>query len=164
MQSKATTVAQYLDELPEDRKEPMRKLRQTILDNLPEGFEECMNYGMIGYVIPHRLYPNGYHCTPELPLPFSNIASQKGFIAFYHMGMYGKPEIAEWFQSEYQKLYPKKLNAGKSCTRFKKPEDIPYDLIGELMTRISVEDYITFYESVIKKSDKTKTKTKSKTK
>lgn len=160
MQSKAETVAQYLEELPSDRKEAMKKLRKTILDNLPKGFEECMNYGMIGYVVPHSLYPAGYHCTPELPLPFANIASQKNFIAFYHMGMYGQSEIKDWFVSEYQKFSPKKIDAGKSCTRFKKPEDIPYALIGELMQKISVEDYISFYESTFKKTDKKTTKTK----
>jgi len=158
MQSKATTVEQYLNELPEDRKEAVTKLRNIILKNIPKGFQECMSYGMIGYVVPHSLYPNGYHCTPELPLPFANIASQKNFIAFYHMGMYGKPEIKDWFVTEYQKFSPKKLDAGKSCTRFKKAEDIPYELIGKLMQKISVEDYIQFYETNIKAAKKLKTK------
>lgn len=154
MQSKATTVAEYLKELPEDRREAMTQLSEVIRKNIPQGFEETMSYGMIGYVVPHSIYPPGYHCTPKLPLPFANIASQKNFIAFYHMGMYGNPELLEWFRSEYQKVSTKKLDAGKSCTRFKKPEDIPYELIGKLMRKITVEDYITFYENNIKNSKK----------
>lgn len=156
MQSKATTVAEYLEELPEDRKASMTKLSEIIRKNIPEGFQETMSYGMIGYVIPHSIYPDGYHCTPELPLPFANIASQKNFIAFYHMGMYGNPDLLEWFKTEYQKFSPKKLDAGKSCTRFKKPEDIPYELIGELMRKISVSEYIAFYEATFKNTKKSK--------
>lgn len=158
MQSKAKNIDDYLDELPEDRKIVISKLREVINKNIPEGFQECMNYGMIGYVIPHSIYPAGYHCTPELPLPFANIASQKNFIAFYHMGLYGNPELFEWFKTEYEKQFSKKLDAGKSCSRFKKNEDIPYVLIGELMQKISVEDYIKFYELTYKNNTKSKTK------
>lgn len=146
MQSKATTVDAYIAELPEDRKASIKKLRTVIKKNLPKGFKEQMSYGMIGYVVPHSLYPEGYHCTPELPLPFLNIASQKNFIAIYHMGIYGSPDLLKWFNTEYQKLGMKKLDMGKSCMRFKKPEDIPYDLIGQLATKMTVEQWIAQYE------------------
>src|SRR3954467_1902361 len=97
MQSKATTIENYLDELPEDRKTPMKKLHAVIKKNLPKGFKEAMSYGMIGYVVPHSLYPSGYHCDPTLPLPFMCIASQKNFIAIYHMGVYADPKLLNWF-------------------------------------------------------------------
>ena len=146
MQSKATTPEQYLSELPEDRKEAMLKLRNAIKDNLPKGFEEVMSYGMLGYVVPHSIYPAGYHCTPKLPLPFINLASQKNFIALYHMGIYGNKNIADWFVAEFPKHTKTKIEMGKSCIRFKKIDDIPFDFIGELTTKISVEDWITIYE------------------
>lgn len=152
MQSKATTVTEYLNEIPEDRKAGFHKLRDAILNNIPEGFKECMGYGMMGYSVPHTLYPSGYHCDPKLPLPFAGIASQKNFIAFYHMGIYADPELLEWFTSEFPKYSKKKLDMGKSCMRFKKPEDIPFELIGELMQKITVQDWIATYESVFKKS------------
>ena len=151
MQSKATTPRQYLDELPEDRKEPIHKLRQQILDNLPTGIEEQMNYGMLGYVIPHKVYPNGYHCDPKLPLPFMNLASQKNFIAVYSMTIYAKKELYDWFISEYDKRYKSKLDMGKSCIRFKRIDDIPYELIGELTAKISTKEWIELYEAAIKK-------------
>jgi hypothetical protein len=103
MTSNAESVQQYLEELPEDRKQPMKLLRQTILDNIPEGFSEEMSYGMIGYVVPHSLYPAGYHCDPKLPLPFINIASQKNSINLYHSGIYLDSKLLEWFQAEYPK-------------------------------------------------------------
>jgi hypothetical protein len=146
MQSKATTPEQYLSELPEDRKAPMLKLRNMIKNNIPKGFEEVMSYGMLGYVVPHSIYPDGYHCTPKLPLPFMNIASQKNFIAIYHMGIYGSKSLIDWFIAEYPKYAKSKLDMGKGCIRFKKMDDIPFDLIGELATKISVEDYIVLYE------------------
>jgi len=146
MQSKATTPEQYLAELPDDRKEAMLKLRKTIKDNLPKGFEEIISYGMLGYVVPHTIYPDGYHCTPKLPLPFMNIASQKNFIAVYHMGIYGNTHLSDWFVAEYPKHAKAKLDMGKGCIRFKKMDDIPFELIGELATKISVEEYITLYE------------------
>lgn len=146
MQSKATTVDAYIAELPEDRQAAIKKLRAVIKKNLPKGFKEQMSYGMIGYVVPHSLYPDGYHCTPELPLPFLNIASQKNFIAVYHMGIYGSPDLLKWFNTEYAKLGKKKLDMGKSCMRFKKAEDIPYDLIGQLATKMTVEQWIAQYE------------------
>jgi uncharacterized protein YdhG (YjbR/CyaY superfamily) len=150
MTSAATSVDQYLAELPADRKEPMAKLRETILHNLPAGFTETMNYGMVGYVVPHSVYPAGYHCDPKLPLPFMNIASQKNFIAFYHMGIYAKPELLLWFTTEYPKHVKGKLDMGKSCIRFKKPDQIPFDLIGELVQKISMQDWINCYEAEYK--------------
>lgn len=151
MTSKATSPEEYISELPDDRKAPITKLRQIILDNLPKGMEEAMNYGMLGYVIPHSVYPDGYHCDTKLPLPFMNLASQKNFIAVYHMGMYAKKEVLNWFTSEYPKHCKYKLDMGKSCVRFKKIEDIPYELIGELTAKMSTEEWIDIYETNIKK-------------
>ena len=131
MQSKATTPEHYLAELPEDRKEAMLKLRNVIKDNLPKGFEEQMSYGMLGYVVPHSIYPNGYHCNPKLPLPFINLASQKNFIALYHMGIYANKNLLDWFVAEFPKHTKTKIEMGKSCIRFKKIDDIPFDFIGE---------------------------------
>jgi hypothetical protein len=151
MQSKATTPKQYLDELPEDRKEPITKLRQQILDNLPEGIVEQMGYGMLGYVVPHSIYPNGYHCNTKLPLPFMNLASQKNFIAVYSSVIYVKKEVMDWFVAEYKKRCKYKLDMGKSCIRFKKIEDIPFDLIGELTAKVSTQEWINIYDVAIKK-------------
>jgi len=151
MQSKATTVETYLQELPAERQAAMKKLRTLVKKNLPKGFKEQMGYGMIGYVVPHSIYPGGYHCTPELPLPFMNIASQKNFIAVYHMGVYSDPKLLKWFTDEYAKAGVGKLDMGKSCIRFKKPENIPFDLIGELASKITVDDWIKTYESLFKR-------------
>lgn len=151
MQSKATTVDQYLAELPEDRRIAMEKLRNIALQNLPKGFKEVMSYGMLGYVVPHEIYPNGYHCTPELPLPFFNIASQKNSINIYHMVLYGDKKMHDWFVAEYPKHCKSKLDMGKSCVRFKKMDDIPYDLIGELLTKVTVENWIEQYEKMLKR-------------
>jgi len=151
MQSTAKTVNDYLEELPEERKASFSKLRNAILNNIPEGFVEEISYGMIGYVVPHSTYPNGYHCNPKLPLPFMNIASQKNFIALYHMGIYANPEILEWFTTEYPKHSSHKLDMGKSCLRFKKMDQIPFNLIAELAEKMSVEDWIECYETLIKK-------------
>ncbi|WP_394759608.1 DUF1801 domain-containing protein [Flavobacterium sp.] len=150
MQSKANNIAEYLTEIPEERKLAFTKLRNTIVENIPKGFQECMSYGMIGYVVPHTIYPDGYHCTPKLPLPFANIASQKNFIALYHMGVYGNAKLLEWFTAEYPKHCKYKLDMGKGCIRFKKPDDIPYDLIAQLMQKVTVEDWINCYESTMK--------------
>lgn len=146
MQSAALTPQEYFDSLPEDRKEAMNRLRKVILDNLPEGFSEEMSYGMIGYVVPHSIYPAGYHCNPKLPLPFMGLASHKNFIAVYHMGLYADKKILDWFLEEYPKHSAGKTDMGKSCLRFKKPEQIPFDLIGQLVQKISVEDWIGIYE------------------
>jgi len=152
MQSKATTPEQYLSELTGDRKPIITKLRQVILDNLPDGFKEEMSYGMLGYVVPHSLYPSGYHCDPKLPLPFISLASQKQHIGFYHMGMYANEELLNWFTTEYEKTDIKvKLNMGKSCIRFKKEAHIPYELLGRLVSKVTVKDWIETYESNIKK-------------
>ena len=152
MQSKASTPENYIDELPEDRKDAITKLRKVVNKNLPKGFKEVMGYGMMGYVVPHSIYPAGYHCTPSDPLPFAGIASQKNFVAFYHMGIYSDPKLLEWFVEEYPKHTDAKLDMGKSCIRFKKPEKIPFQLFGELMSKMTVKDWIVKYESVFKKS------------
>lgn len=151
MRYEATSPEDYISQLPEDRIEPIKKIRQIILDNLPKGMEEQMSYGMLGFVIPHSVYPDGYHCDPKTPLPFMNLASQKNFIAVYHMGMYAKKEILDWFTTEYGKRCKYKLDMGKSCVRFKKMNDIPYDLIGELTAKMSTEEWIAVYEDQIKK-------------
>ena len=151
MTSQATTPEEYLNEVPEERKQSLLKLRAVILKNLPNGFKEGMGYGMIGYVVPHDIYSSGYHCDSKLPLPFMGFASQKNSINFYHMGIYADKELYNWFITEYTKLFPKKLDIGKSCMRFKKEEDIPYDLIGELVTKITVEQWISTYENTFKK-------------
>lgn len=146
MQIKANTVNEYIAQIPEERKEPIEHLRKVIKQNLPEGFEEALSYGMIGYVVPHSIYPAGYHCKPAEPLPFMSIASQKNFIAVYHMGIYADNELLNWFAENYPKYSKAKLDMGKSCIRFKKPEQIPYDLIAELATKMSVKQWITLYE------------------
>ncbi len=146
MQSAAKTPDQYFQELPEERKEAMLKLRQIIKKNLPEGFEEMMGYGMLGYAVPHSIYPKGYHCDPKQPLPFFGMASQKNSINIYHMGIYANNDLYDWFVSEYPKYSKAKLDMGKSCIRFKKPEHIPFELIGELLTKISVLEWISIYE------------------
>ena len=151
MKYEATTVEEYIAQLPEERTEPFKKLRKTILDNLPEGFEEGINYGMPSYYVPHSIYPDGYHCDPKLPLPFISIASQKNFIAFYNMGIYSDPKLLEWFTSEYPKYVKNKLDMGKSCVRFKKIDQIPYQLLGELLTKMSVSDWVEKYENTVKK-------------
>lgn len=146
-----SSVAEYVNGLAEDRQVVIKKLQAIIKKNLPKGFQEEMSYGMIGYVVPHKLYPSGYHCDPKLPLPFLSIASQKNFIALYHMGMYAKPELLDWFTSEYPKHCKSKLDMGKSCVRFKKMEDIPYALLEELMKKMTVADWISIYEKNYKK-------------
>lgn len=151
MQSSATTVADYLDSLPEDRKPAMLQLQKIIKKNLPKGFSEEMNYGMLGYVVPHKLYPAGYHCDPKLPLPFLAIASQKNFIAIYHMGIYTDPLLLDWFTQAYTNLNLGKLDMGKSCIRFKNPSKIPYDLIGELVSKMTPQQWIALYENNYKK-------------
>jgi Domain of unknown function (DU1801) len=154
MQSKAATPEQYIKELPADRREMISALRDVVLKNLPKGFTEEMNYGMLGYVVPHSVYPAGYHCDPKLPLPFMAIASQKNFIAFYHMGIYARPDLLNWFTIEYPKHSKAKLDMGKSCMRFKKPENIPYKLIGELVKKMNAKDWIELYETTYKNSRK----------
>lgn len=151
MQSTATTVEQYLNGLPPDRQMAMTALRKEINKNLPKGFKEEMNYGMIGYVVPHSIYPSGYHCDPKLPLPFMNIASQKNFIAVYNMGLYSDSDLLDWFVTGFVNSTTAKLDMGKSCIRFKKMDGIPYKLIGELAGKITVEEWIKKYEEAYKK-------------
>ncbi len=151
MQSKATTVEDYIKELPKERQEVITKLRKEIKKNLPKGFSEGMGYGMMGYSVPHSLYPAGYHCDPKQPLPFMGIASQKHFIAVYHMGVYADPKLLKWFSVEYAKAGVGKLDMGKSCIRFKKPGNIPYKLIGELASKLSPRQWIEQYEKILKK-------------
>ena len=152
MQTSGSTPDEIINNAPEERKEALIRLRKTILDNLPAGFKECINYGMIGYVVPHSIYPAGYHCDPKLPLPFMSFASQKNFIAFYHMGMYADKELLDWFVHEFQQVSKTKLDMGKSCVRFKKPDQIPFELIGKLVSKMSPEDWISNYEKELKKN------------
>lgn len=147
MQSNAQTVDEYISQVPDLQREAITKLREVILSNLPEGFSEEMNYGMMGYVVPHGLYPKGYHCDPKLPLPFLSVAAQKNFIAVYHMGIYADARLLDWFTNEYPKHSKFKLDMGKSCIRFKNPAQIPFGLIGELAGKMQVADWISCYES-----------------
>ncbi len=156
MQSKATTVDAYIAELPEDRQKAISELRKVIKKNMPKGFKEGMGYGMMGWSVPHSIYPAGYHCNPKDPLPFMGLASQKNFIAVYHMGVYADPKLLKWFQDAHAKASLKKLDMGKSCIRYKKSEDIPYKLIGELAAKITVGEWIEKYETVLKDSRKKK--------
>ena len=145
------SIENYLTNLPAQRKDAMHQLRDTMLNNLPKGFEETFQYGMISYVVPHSLYPDGYHCKPTGPLPFISIASQKNAITFYHMGMYAVPELLDWFVSAYPKHVATKLDMGKSCVRFKKPESIPYGLIAALVKKMNPKDWIQVYETQLKR-------------
>lgn len=151
MTSKAETPEDYIAQLPNDRKEPITKLNNLILKHMPKGLEAGMAYGMLAYYVPKAIYPAGYHCKPFPPLPFLNLASQKNFIAFYHMGMYAKRELYDWFVAEYPKHSKYKLDMGKSCVRFKKIDAIPYELIEHLLSKMSVEEWIAIYEDAIKK-------------
>ncbi|MCX6294966.1 MAG: DUF1801 domain-containing protein [Bacteroidetes bacterium] len=151
MKTTASSPDEYVSQLPAERKDAILKLRKEILENLPKGFEERMSYGMIGYVVPHSLYPKGYHCDPKLPLPFANIANQKNFIAIYHMGIYADPKLLNWFITEYPKHTDAKLDMGKSCIRFKKPEQIPFKLFGELIRKMTVKEWIEKFEAAFNK-------------
>ncbi len=151
MQYKATSPEDYISQVPEERQAALKKLRSIINKNLPKGFEEGIQYGMIGYYVPHSVYPDGYHCNPKEPLPFMSFASQKNSINLYHSGIYSKKEIHDWFVSEYPKHSKLKLDMGKSCIRFKKVDQIPYELIGELSKKLTVQEWIDIYESAIKK-------------
>jgi uncharacterized protein YdhG (YjbR/CyaY superfamily) len=148
MKAKETTVADYLESLPEDRKKAMNDIRVAIAKNLPKGFEEGMQYGMIGFFVPHSLYPKGYHCKPAEPLPFISLASQKNFIAIYHMGIYATPDLMDWFLSAYEQANIGKPDMGKSCIRFKKMDKIPFDLIGTLASKMTPAEWIDTYEKL----------------
>ena len=149
MISDAKTPEEYISALPQDRKAVISKLRKIILKRLPKGFLETISYGMLGYVVPHSIYPDGYHCDPKLPLPFMSIASQKNFVGVYHMGIYANKELYDWFVNEYPKHSNRKLDMGKSCIRLKKIEEIPYELIGELASKMTPDKWIEIYENTI---------------
>ncbi|HLV38050.1 DUF1801 domain-containing protein [Xanthomarina sp.] len=151
MPYEANSPEDYINQIPEERKEALNKLRKIIKNNLPKGFEEGIQYGMIGYYVPHRIYPDGYHCDPKIPLPFMSLASQKNSINLYHSGIYSKPELHDWFIGEFPKHCKRKLDMGKSCIRFKKVEDIPFELIGKLSKKLTVGEWIDIYENAIKK-------------
>lgn len=151
MQIQADTPEEYVEKLPEDRKEVIQKIRTTVNKVLPKGFKETVGYGMIGWVVPHSIYPNGYHCNPKQPLPFMGVASQKNHIGFYHMGIYADEQLLNWFTENYPKHCKTKLDMGKSCIRFKKPENIPFELISQLVAKMTVEDWIKLYESKLKR-------------
>lgn len=150
-----TDINRYIDSIADpDRKAAIVKLRAVIKKNIPKGFEEYFDYGMPGFSVPHSIYPAGYHCDPKIPLPFVGMANQKNFVAFYHMGIYAMPELLEWFTKEHAARVPRKLDMGKSCVRYKKTDEIPYDLIGELMTKITVDQWIECYEKNFKSKKK----------
>jgi uncharacterized protein YdhG (YjbR/CyaY superfamily) len=150
MQSTAATPEEYMANLSQDRKRAMTELRNIIVKNLPKGFEEVMSYGMLSYVVPHAVYPKGYHCDTKQPLPFMSIASQKNFVAVYHMGIYADESLLNWFRDEYSRQYKSKLDMGKSCIRFKKADQIPFQLIGALASKMTPHEWIAFYERQIK--------------
>jgi len=151
MKIEANSPAEYIKKSPEERQPILKKIRAGIRKHLPKGFKEGMGYGMIAYVVPHSKYPDGYHCDPKLPLPFINLASQKNFVALYHSGIYADEKLMTWFKEEYPKHCKRKLNMGKSCIRFKYMDDIPYDLINELCSKITPDQWIETYEKVIKR-------------
>ena len=151
MSTSISTVSEYISQLEESRKEIIENLRKAVKSNLPAGFNEEINYGMIGYVVPHSIYPSGYHCNTKLPLPFMNLASQKNHIGVYHMGIYSDPDLLKWFEEQWSKLEIGKLNMGKSCIRLNPKKQIPYDLIGRLSAKISVDQWIETYEKAVKK-------------
>lgn len=147
MQRHTQSVDEYICQVPDGQRDAIIHLREVINKSIPEGFSEEMSYGMIGWVVPHQLYPKGYHCDPKLPLPFLNIAAQKNFIAVYHMGIYAKPDLLDWFTNEFPKYSKLKLDMGKSCIRFKNLAQIPFELIGLLAEKMQVTDWISCYES-----------------
>jgi hypothetical protein len=151
MRSEATTPQDYIDSLPEDRKKVMSALRKEIKKNIDKNFSESMGYGMMGYAVPHKIYPPGYHCDPKQPLPFMGLASQKNFVAVYHMGVYADPKLLKWFTTEFPKHSKSKLDMGKSCIRFKKMDDVPVKLIGELASKMSAKEWIALYEKNLKR-------------
>lgn len=147
----ADSIKEYLEKVPEERRSAFKKLFETIAENLPEGFETGLSYGMIGWDVPLKTYPAGYHCTPGKPLPFMGMASQKNFIALYHMGIYANPELYDWFVAEYPKHSKRKLDMGKSCIRFKRPDEIPLELIAELAKKMSPENWVSMYKKMLNK-------------
>jgi hypothetical protein len=151
MQSKATTVQQYLSELRDDRRAAVEAVRQVILKNLDKDYAEGIQYGMIGYYVPHRVYPAGYHCDPRQPLPFAALASQKNYMSIYLMCTYGNSDHAKWFKDAWART-GKKLDMGKSCIRFKKLDDLALDVIGEAIKRVPARKYVEYCEAALKSS------------
>jgi hypothetical protein len=151
MQSKATSVEAYLAELPVDRRTALEAVRRVIRANLDKDYEEGMQYGMIGYYVPHRVFPAGYHCDPRQPLMFAGLAAQKNHLALYLMCAYGHEATAEWFRDAWEKS-GKKLDMGKSCLRFKKVEDLALDVLGELIRRVPTAKYLQHYEAILGQS------------
>ncbi len=151
MKANGTTVEEIIANVPTERAMAFKQLHDSIVQNLPKGFEPGISYGGLGYVVPHSVYPDGYHCKPIEPLPFAGIASQKNSINFYHMGLNADKSLLDWFVAEYPKHSAQKLDMGKSCIRFKKPENIPFALIGELMQKMTVQEWIDLYERLYKK-------------
>lgn len=151
MEYKVATITEYLNAVPEDRKEGMLTLYETIQHHLPLGFAEQISYGHISFIVPLSKYTAGYHCDPSQPLPFISIASQKNHVAIYHMGMYMDASLLYWFQKEFPKHSKKKLNMGKSCIRFSKTSDIPMELMAKLASKMTADEYIQQYTSIIQK-------------
>ena len=145
------TIKGYINSLESDRKKTITQLINVIEQNIPKGFEKTMNYGMPSFVIPHSIYPDGYHCDNKLPLPFISISNLKSSISLHHMGLYANSELLDWFKSEYPEHSKTKLDIGKGCIKFKKINDIPYKLIGVLSKRMTVKNWIDTYEQNIKR-------------
>lgn len=148
MTSEAKTVNDYLAGLPPERQAAIGKVREVILAHLPVGYEERMQYGMISYVVPHSLYPAGYHCDPKQALTMASLASQKNHMALYLMCAYGHRETREWFETAYR-ASGKKLDMGKACVRFRKLEDLPLEVIGQAIARVPVQKYVQSVEAVL---------------
>lgn len=161
MQSKAATVEQYLAELPDDRRAIVEPIRKVFLKNLSGGYEEGMQYGMIGYYVPHTLYPAGYHCDPKQPLPFACIASQKNHLSLYLMCVYDEGELGTWFREAWAKT-GKKLDMGKSCVRFKRLDDLPLDVVAEALRRMPAPKWIAHYEATVLSRSELRKKTATK--
>ena len=148
MTSKAASVEEYLAQIPEERRSELNKVREVILKNLPEGYAECVQYGMLGYVVPHSIYPAGYHCDPKQALQYAALGNQKNYMSLYLMSVYGDMATREWFEKAYAES-GKKLDMGKACVRFKKADDLPLDVIGQLIARVPVEKYVASVEAVL---------------
>jgi Domain of unknown function (DU1801) len=149
MQSKATTVAEYLAALPDDRRTAIEVVRQVILENLDKDYEEGIQYGMIGYYVPHRVFPAGYHCDPRQPLPFASLGSQKNYMSLYIMCVYGESDLARWFREAWAQT-GKKLDMGKACVRFKKIDDLALEVIAEAIKRVPARTYIEHCQAILK--------------
>jgi hypothetical protein len=157
MKTAAKTVDEYLQSLPEERRAVVNAVRKVIRANLPEGYAECVQYGMIGYVVPHSIYPAGYHCDPRQPLPIAGLAAQKNYFAMHLMAVYGHPETEQWFRKAYL-ASGKKLDMGKACVRFKKVDDLPLEVIGQLIARVPVKAYVARVQKFLQSRPTTRKK------